>query len=73
MRVLLIAALISLAGCVSISKVETGDRTVGERMTVTLDGRDSSFLEWVGAAAPSLARPGGAMHEVAASPLIAAG
>jgi alpha-amylase/alpha-mannosidase (GH57 family) len=41
------------------------------RLTVTLDGRDSSFLEWVGAAAPSLARPGGAMHEVAVSPLIA--
>jgi len=40
-------------------------------LTVTLDGRDTSFLEWVGAAAPSLARPGGAMHEVAASPLIA--
>ena len=40
-------------------------------LSVTLDGRDTSFLEWVGAAAPSLARPGGAMHEVAASPLIA--
>jgi len=41
------------------------------RLAVTLDGRDTSFLEWVGAAAPSLARPGGAMHEVAVSPLIA--
>jgi hypothetical protein len=40
-------------------------------LTVTLDGKDTSFLEWVGAAAPPLARPGGAMHEVAASPLIA--
>ena len=40
-------------------------------LAVTLDGRDTSFLEWVGAAAPPLARPGGAMHEVAASPLIA--
>jgi len=40
-------------------------------LTVTLDGRDSSYLEWVGAVSPSLARPGGAMHEVAASPVIA--
>jgi hypothetical protein len=37
---------------------------------VTLDGRDTSFLEWVGAVSPALARPGGAMHEVASSPLI---
>jgi len=41
------------------------------RLTVTLDGRDTSYLEWVGAVSASLARPGGAMHEVAASPLIA--
>jgi len=41
-------------------------------LSITLDGRDTSFLEWVGAAAPALARPGGAMHEVAASPLISA-
>ena len=40
-------------------------------LTITLDGKDTSFLEWVGAAAPALTRPGGAMHEVAASPLIA--
>ncbi len=40
-------------------------------LTITLDGKDTSFLEWVGAAAPPLTRPGGAMHEVAASPLIA--
>jgi alpha-amylase/alpha-mannosidase (GH57 family) len=39
-------------------------------ITVSLDGRDSSFLEWVGAVSPSLARPGGAMHEVTASALI---
>ena len=38
-------------------------------LTVTLDGKDTSFLEWVGAVTPALARPGGAMHEVAASPL----
>ncbi|HWI19008.1 MAG TPA: hypothetical protein VNT81_14745 [Vicinamibacterales bacterium] len=35
---------------------------------MTLDGRDTSFLEWVGAAVPSLAKPGGAMHEVASTP-----
>ena len=40
-------------------------------LTVTLDGRDTSFLEWVGAVAPAAGAPGGAMHEVAASPLIA--
>ena len=39
-------------------------------LTITLDGRDTSFLEWVGAVSPSLSRPGGAMHEVAASSLI---
>jgi alpha-amylase/alpha-mannosidase (GH57 family) len=39
-------------------------------LNITLDGRDSSFLEWVGAVAPELARPGGAMHEVAAAPLM---
>ena len=39
-------------------------------LTVTLDGRDTSFLEWVGAASPAMSRRGGAMHEVAASTLI---
>jgi hypothetical protein len=39
-------------------------------LNVTLDGRDTSFLEWVGAASPSLSRPGGAMHEVAAASLV---
>jgi alpha-amylase/alpha-mannosidase (GH57 family) len=38
---------------------------------ITLDGRDTSYLEWVGAVSPSLARPGGAMHEVAAASIIA--
>ncbi len=32
---------------------------------VTLDGRDTSYLEWVGAVSPSLFRRSGAMHEVA--------
>jgi alpha-amylase/alpha-mannosidase (GH57 family) len=36
----------------------------------TLDGRDTSFLEWVGAVSAPLSRPGGAMHEVAASALM---
>jgi hypothetical protein len=40
-------------------------------LSITLDGRDTSFLEWVGAVSPSLARPGGAMHEVTAAALIA--
>ena len=35
------------------------------RVTVQLDGRDSSFLEWAGAARAVLGRPAGAMHEVA--------
>jgi alpha-amylase/alpha-mannosidase (GH57 family) len=39
-------------------------------LTPTLDGRDTSFLEWVGSVSPSLARPGGAMHEVVASSLV---
>jgi len=39
-------------------------------LQVTLDGRDTSFLEWVGAVSPALARPGGAMHEVASSALV---
>ena len=39
-------------------------------LNITLDGRETSFLEWVGAVAPALSRPAGAMHEVAASPLI---
>ncbi len=34
------------------------------RVSVRLDGRDSSYLEWVGAARPPLVRPAGAMHEV---------
>jgi alpha-amylase/alpha-mannosidase (GH57 family) len=40
-------------------------------LTVTLDGTDTSYLEWVGAVTPGLSGPGGAMHEVAASTLIA--
>ncbi len=40
-------------------------------LTVTLDGRDTSYLEWVGAVSPSLAKPGGAMQEIAAPSLIA--
>lgn len=40
------------------------------RVSITLDGRDTSFLEWVGAVEPSLAKPGGAMHEVAVTNLI---
>lgn len=35
------------------------------QVSIRLDGRETSFLEWVGAARPSLSRPAGAMHEVA--------
>jgi len=37
-------------------------------LSVTIDGQDTSFLEWVGAAVAPLAKPGGAMHEVASAP-----
>jgi alpha-amylase/alpha-mannosidase (GH57 family) len=40
-------------------------------LSVTLDGRDTSYLEWVGAVSPSLGRPGGAMHEVTGAALVA--
>ena len=40
-------------------------------LTPTFDGRDTSFLEWVGSVSPALARPAGAMHEVASASLIA--
>ena len=40
-------------------------------LELNLDGHDTSFLEWVGAAPASLAKAGGAMHEVAASPVVA--
>ena len=36
-------------------------------LDITLDGRDSSFLEWVGSVSPVLTKVGGAMHEVAAT------
>jgi hypothetical protein len=39
-------------------------------LSVRLDGRASSFLEWVGAARPSLIRTAGAMHEVAPPSLL---
>jgi hypothetical protein len=39
MRYLLpLLVLLALSGCVSVAKVETGQRPVGERMTVTLEG-----------------------------------
>ena len=40
-------------------------------LTPTLDGRDTSSLEWVGAVSPSLTRSAGAMYEVTAVSLIA--
>ena len=41
------------------------------QLSVTLDGRDTSYLEWVGAVSPSLVRPGGAMHDVTTAALVA--
>src|SRR5687768_14674909 len=40
------------------------------RLAVTLDGRDTSYLEWAGAVTPLLVRSGGAMHEVTAAALV---
>jgi hypothetical protein len=39
-------------------------------LSITLDGKDTSYLEWAGAVAPPLVRPGGAMHESATATLI---
>ncbi len=39
MRVAFLALLLSLlAGCVSVEKIDSGDRLIGERMTITLEG-----------------------------------
>jgi hypothetical protein len=40
-------------------------------LAITLDGRESSFVEWVGAVTPSLVRAGGTMHQIAESTLVA--
>jgi alpha-amylase/alpha-mannosidase (GH57 family) len=57
-----------------VSNISTGppaDRLEPSgRVDVTLDGRETSYLEWVGAANASLTRPAGAMHEVAAPSLV---
>jgi len=51
------------------SNISTGPAAVELRpsgpVSVRRDGRDGSYLEWVGAARPPLIRPAGAMHEVA--------
>ena len=39
-------------------------------LSITPDGRDTSYLEWVGAVAPSLTRPAGAMHEVTSTAFV---
>ncbi|MFA5907519.1 MAG: glycoside hydrolase family 57 protein [Vicinamibacterales bacterium] len=41
------------------------------RVSVRLDGRETSFFEWAGAARLPLSRPAGAMHEVAPTSRIA--
>lgn len=37
-RLPVICAVLMLSGCVSVAKVETGERTIGERMRVTIEG-----------------------------------
>ena len=37
-RILAIVLLAALAGCASVSKIESGEQTVGERLTVHLEG-----------------------------------
>jgi len=36
--IVVVALLLALAGCVSVTKVDSGDRPVGDRLTVNLDG-----------------------------------
>lgn len=37
-KLFVLCALLLLSGCVSVAKVETGERTVGERLLVNIDG-----------------------------------
>jgi len=37
-KILLVGLLLLLSGCVSVAKIEGGDRVVGERMTLTIEG-----------------------------------
>ena len=37
-KLALLCAVLMLSGCVTVAKVETGDRAVGERLTVSIDG-----------------------------------
>lgn len=37
-RLIVACCALTLAGCVAMAKVETGDRTVGERLTVKIEG-----------------------------------
>jgi len=57
-----------------VSNISTGAAAEDLRPTgvvaVQLDGRATSYLEWAGAFRPSVARPAGAMHEVATDPPI---
>ncbi|MDP3716877.1 MAG: glycoside hydrolase family 57 protein [Acidobacteriota bacterium] len=53
-----------------VSNISTGAATElspAGVVSVRLDGRATSYLEWAGASRPSLVRPAGAMHEVAAA------
>lgn len=37
-NILVAIVLLALSGCVSVAKIESGDKKVGERMTVSIDG-----------------------------------
>ena len=37
-NILIAIVLLALSGCVSVAKIESGDKKVGERMTVSIDG-----------------------------------
>ena len=54
----------------NISTGATSELTPVGLVSIRLDGRATSYLEWAGAARPSLVRPAGAMHEVAAASLL---
>ena len=37
-RLMIVLCMLTLAGCVAMAKVETGDHAIGERLAVKLDG-----------------------------------
>lgn len=37
-NILVVLVLLALSGCVSVAKIESGDKKMGERMTISIDG-----------------------------------